>query len=370
MSCSCPAITFSLGNGLPASNPAAIPNSDGSYGTFVISTAGNYLLQNSPQMQITHGTLASPNTAIKVTASFVKINLCGHVMTGSGNLTAAYLPAPIPNIPGGIQNDIRVDTSMGINVASGVTNVEIYNGTLQYFSYSAINATSSSDINLHDLLIQNSSSVTLTFPQALGAIGFTSVSNSKIDNVVFQGNRANDIKMHFCASVHISNTSSEGLLGGSYMVTQLDSVPFVTYGVEAVSILSANLGGEGGQTYKNIKINNAQSLSTVFGMYISGFPPGSTYPGPPGIIIENCLVTNISTPAAFSNISFVNDPGTCEMRGIAVEGLSNFATVQNCQVSGAHFRVTTGPGSKAQYPPGLTGILLSDLIFEGSALVF
>ena len=317
-----------------------------------IAQPGNYVLQNSntpPVLTgITNPDPTAPTTLITVKASNVKIDLCGNVLTGTGNQTASFSPSPAPS--GGITNDTRVDSTAGIVINGGLTNVEIFNGTLQYFSVFGIEALgANSDIYLHDLLIQNCSTVTLPVFVSFAGIYLNNVSNSQVKNITFQKNTACDLFLFGCASTHVSDISSEGLRGGAFFeLTDLGNIFFVSYGVQAVSIQSQDLNGNSGQTFKNILINDIQSLSAMLGMFITGFPPGSQNPGPHGAIIENCVVSNLSTP--LSDISFINDPGTCEVRGIAVETLSSFATIKDCQVSGINFTVTTGPGSVTSSP--------------------
>lgn len=364
MSSACQFIPFTLGNGLPSSNPAAIPNSlNGvpSYGPLLITQSGNYVLQNSPQMQITGATPTHPNALIIVEASYVKINLCGNVLTGSGNLTAAYYinnGTPTPNISTGITNDTRVDSSVGILVNPNLTNVEIYNGTLQYFSIAGISASSDIDVYLHDLLVQHCSTVTLITaggPSTSHAgILLTGVSNSKVDNITFQSNIYSDLFLSSCTSTHVSNTSSDGLRGGAFEGLQLDNADFVNIGVQAIPTQSRSTSGSSGQSFKNIKINNVQTLSAALCIFITGTPPGSDNVGPLGVVIEDCLISNITTPV--TNTSFLTSQGTNELRGIAVETLSGYATVKNCQVSGIINTITMGTGSTNYSPPGWNSI--------------
>jgi hypothetical protein len=326
---SCPTISFTLGNGLFSEDPNAIPNSDGSYGPYVISSPGNYRLENSPQMEISGSSSSNPNTFIIIDSSDVHLDLCNNVLTGSGNLTAPFSPSP--SIPGGITNDTRVDASQGIyiNPTSGdLDNISIANGKLQYFSINGISYFNVNNVKLENLIIENCSDVITLFVFPLGGIvGYTG-KNLTINNVRFFHNYNYDVSLISVSNATITNCMSAQLRGGATGVNVLHeewlaNEDYVTYGsfntpfeiffCDNVLLENCNVtdskagavpyglcllyGGVGG-VVRNCNVSDvAQTIQDIsifgpdftFGIEIEGIAFGSTI----GSLVENCTVQNI-----------------------------------------------------------------------------
>ncbi len=324
-----------------------------------ITAPGYYVVVNSPSQTINGGTINNPNVMISIESNYVTLDLGGQILTGSGILTPPF--SPEPTVPGGIINDTRVDASVGISTMPGLTGIEIFNGTLQYFSYEAISCIANNNVYLHDMLIQYCSSVTLPiFEGSATAILLVELVESKIDNIEFYSNRLVDFEMVDCSSTIVSNCVSEGLRGGGFSNSQLDDEDFVTYGVFCLSFLPVANDTYGGNVFKNIRINDVQSLSAIFGIFVSYDQQPPTILG---TVIEDCIVTNLSQP--LEDISNILDPATCEIRGIAVEGEASYTTINNCKVSNVIGRVKTGPGSFI-YGSGLWNTMAA-FNFEGVA---
>lgn len=316
----CPTISFELGNGLPQSNPDAIPNSDGSYGTFVIASPGYYVLRNSPQMQITNTVAPNSFNWITIQSSDVYLDLCNNAINGSGNLTAPLSPQPSP--PGGIQNDARLDSTVAIVVNPdfvALDNVTIANGKLQYFSDSGIVYLNTTNFTLRNLILENIGSV-VEFPEVtFGESG----ENTTFDNVRFANNYGNDIYMTGINNVSITNCESTGCRGATFYNgagnSFLADSDWVEFGVFAIPIQI-----EGGENIviENVLINDVKSLADCFGIYVS---PGE------GVAIRNCVVSDVV--ATGSDVSrFGIFTYGFEVRGMAVESGSVGVSVEDCVV--------------------------------------
>jgi hypothetical protein len=325
---SCPTISFTLGNGLPSWDPNAIPNSDGSYGTFTINAPGNYRLENSPQMEISGASQGNPNSFILIRASNVHLDLCGNTLTGSGNLTAAYSPSP--SIPGGIQNDIRVDACRGIRFPffPPVKDVTICNGKFQYFSINAIFSINASNIKFENLLFENNVTP-LRSTAPTGVLRTFLGRNMTCNKLSFVNNKFNVIKIQNANSSSITNTTINGLRGGAIFSngpddSWLEDPTFIEYGTYATAILTDTCNN---MKLENIMINDVKSLGSVFAIYVAS---GSNQYGS---IVRNCNITDVGTVAEdISVYSGADFNYGYEARGIAIEGYNIGSLVENCTV--------------------------------------
>ena len=326
----CVKIPFSLGNGLPATDPNAIPNSDGTFGSFDITVSGNYVLQNSPQMQISGAGIFSPNTAINILVSDVYLDLCHQVLTGSGNLTAPFSPSPSPS--GGITNDNRVDASFGISVNPNgfpfLDNVTIVNGKLQYYSVQAMQAVNVNNFTVKDLLIENNGSVTYPFGNI--NIFVFGGSNFVHDNIRYYNNCTADLIVFQSSQAVVTNSISTGLRGGNTTGTNgpddsfLANADYVNYGSHAQSM---SVNAVDGAIMENLSVTNIRSLAEFFGIYATNQVQG--------LVIRKCNVTDASTVLADLTPlgpDYAAGLYGYESRGIAAEVGSVGILIEDCTV--------------------------------------
>ena len=334
--CACPIIPFSLGNGLPVGAPGAVANSDGTYGTFIISSPGNYVLQNSPQMEITGSSIYNPNVAISIVSSNVNLDLCGQVLTGSGNLTAPL--SPVPTVPGGIKNDTRVDATVGITITgtsnAPLENVKITNGTLQYHELSAIQVTYVNNITLLDLNIQHCGFISETNFFGPMVVNFMYNNMIYMENVHFAYNRYGDVLCNPYSNdipptmdFTIKNCSSTGLRGTNTIFFDqnwLLNQDYVDYGIAAWSF---QIDSVQNLTVDNLKITDVQAFSWLFGLFSGSFVIGNNFTNVNVSGIHAVLKdeTTITTTTPLSPVH--------EIRGIALETGSKSCVLENCNVS-------------------------------------
>lgn len=322
--------------------------------TTIISKPGKYRVINSPSMPITHATLTTPNTCIIINSSDVILDLCGHVLTGSGNLTQQYYVqnnAPLPNITGGIQNDTRVDACLGISVnpsgsASNIlTNITITNGKLQYYSLFAIQAQFVNNITITNLIIENSG--TVTNPGQSGTL-LDDCSGIICKNIECTSNRYADIRIRnnnrTGENATVTNIISKGLRGGTatsafYNPAWLSDVNFVTYG--SLAIGAVNVRRDTGSTtdygienavIKDCQATDVKAGALAFGIFIQDRANGGS--------IRNCSVTDIGQMLPDLTIYPLNPPTVTgfspnyEVRGIAAETFAHSFSIEDCIVQG------------------------------------
>jgi len=303
----------------------------------VISAPGHYQVINSPNMQITGATTAASNSAIIITSSDVHLDLCENVLTGSGNKTAPL--SPQPTVPGGIQNDTRVDACRGIVVQGTSTNIldniTIANGKLQFYSLSAIRAVFASDIICQDLVIENSGTVTEPITSGIGGVLFTDCDHITCNRISFQSNRTFDISVadtNVLGHVNISNIVSSGLRGGAFAAFNpawLAMPQYVQDGIYANSFFLRNPGGTvpiQNFIIEDCDIGDIKAGSNLFGIFVTGRISG--------IAIRRCHITGLAQTIPDFTI-FGSLGGTTpnhEIRGIAVETRNSSILIEDCTV--------------------------------------
>lgn len=328
-------------SGGQAITAASIANSDGSYGPFVIAAPGNYVLQNSPQMAITGAQGSAPNAAIVIESSDVHLDLCGQVLTGSGNLTAPLSPSP--KVVGGLENDIRVDASTGIIIGPNndtLDNVSVSNGKIQYFSENAVNALFNSNLKLVNLDIEHCYNViapyfnTTPFP---GAIVMFEATNLVVDNCRFLSNRFSEFQVYRLDNCSFTNIKSTGLRGGAYYTGDdqqwLADAEFVEYGTWCVAFDSFYTNRV--VLFENFNVSDVKSLAIAAGHFTTGGGGGLNA----AITYRNCIVADIGIVAEdtsrfiYSNGGeFPNFTYDYEVRGFWSE-FNNSITYENCTAS-------------------------------------
>ena len=335
----------------------------------VISTPGKYRVVNSPNMQITGATTAKPNSCIIITSSDVHLDLCGQVLTGSGNKTAPLSPAP--TVPGGIQNDTRVDASNGINInpsgspSSVLDNITIVNGKLQYYSYYGITASFVNNLVYDNLLIENCTSVV---PGGAPTF-FGNCSEVRVNNVHYANSRRVDFEIsntsRLCTNVVVTNCSSTGLRGGClsafFNPAWLALPDYVQYGLSAFSfqIIVVGAGALENLVIENCNISDVKSGAQAFGIYCQS---GVNVP-----IIRACNINGVTQ--VLSDLTEFTGGGIApaiEVRGIAVErgsgGPSINGLVEDCTVQNVAMNITRMP---IFYPGSCVGYNLE----RGQAIV-
>ena len=316
-----------------------------------ISKPGKYRVINSPSMPITKATVSAPNTCIIINSSDVTLDLCDHVLTGSGNLTQQYYVqngTPTPNIPGGIQNDTRVDACIGIlinpsgSVSNILTNITITNGKLQYYSLFAIQALFVNNITVTNLKIENSG--TVTNPAQSGTL-FDDCSGIICKNIECTSNRYSDIRIRnnnrTGENATVTNIFSKGLRGGTatsafFNPAWLSDVNFVTYGALAIGGVNVRRDtatppyGMENVVIQDCQITDVKSGGLVFGIFIQDKADGG--------IIKNCSITDIGQTLPDLTIYPINPPTIVgfapdyEVRGIAIETFASSFSVEDCIV--------------------------------------
>ncbi len=324
----CVKIPFSLGNGLPATDPLAIPNSDGSFGPFIITTPGYYILQNSPQMQITNAPTNNPNVSIYIVSSDVYLDLCDMVLTGSGNLTAPFSPS-FPPGSGGIVNDERVDANYGIfvnpNFEPFLDNITIANGKLQFYTEFGILATGITNFRLENLVIENIGSVT-----SLSDVAGCDVevgSNITIDNVSQLNNYGRGAYFANLSNLQVTNFTNAGQRGHgiSHAPSLFLNPDFVANGWLGWAIQIQNTENV---LVENCIVSNVRTLASVYGIDIDTFCSGA--------VVRSCTVTDVSNVLSDLTVLGVLPSGLAEfgfeVRGIMVEVGTVGALVEDCTV--------------------------------------
>ncbi len=304
----------------------------------VISQPGNYIVTNSPSMQITGATFANPNACIIINSSDVHLDLCGQVLTGSGNKTAPLSPAP--TIPGGIQNDTRVDVSVGIRIPGTATNIldniTITNGKLQYYSYAGIYATFVDNLQLTNLMLENNSHVTTGAGGA--ALNLFDCSALFVDGIHCANNRFVDCKIvnnsRIGQNSTVKNLYSKGLrgasVGGFFNPAWLAIPSYVQYGGTSYGLSVQGVASPVTQAnivLENINITDLKSGSQAFGIFVQ--QSANT------VVIRNCNITDMGQ--MFSDLTIFTGGSLSpayELRGYAIErGLgspSMNALLENC----------------------------------------
>lgn len=346
----CVKIPITLGNGLPAGfvGPVApVANSDGSFGPFIITTPGNYVLQNSTQMQISNSVYIpnqwqTANPSIIIQSSDVDLDLCGQTITGSGNLTKQYFidnGVPLPNIPGGIQNDVRIDATIGILVnpeMEDLFNISIHNGKLEYHMTALLHF-NVTDFRLYDMRIENNGSVTALqnlppfefFPNSTQGFFATNVTYDKIQCF---GNRSSELPLNTCTNIVYTNIQCSGLRGnGQAFGTNgvfLTDPEFIEFGEFAASILFFNCRAA---VFDNVVIRDVKALLTAMGIFMDAGTDSR---------IRNCLVDDVEQHAV--NITrFVDNFNLrlSEARGYAVNFATGTTLIENCGAENIHSRL-------------------------------
>lgn len=322
----CKVIPFSLGNGLPKGTKGAIPNSDGSFGPFVISKPGTYLLQNSAQMEITGATAGSPNIAILIESSDVYVDLCHQTLHGSGNLTAPL--SPEPTVPGGIQNDTRVDACYGIFINPNFVdlhNISIVNGSLEYFSMAGAIFQNARDITFENLTIENCSDLIQYDNYNVGGIAGFLGTNILVNNVNFFHNYNSDFSALQTNNIIVSNCTSAQLRGGGgaakvfhdYWLAIQDYVDFGGYADPYAFTFSNNI------LIENCNVTDVKAGGVVYGLCLIYGGIGAT--------VRNCMISDIAQ--VLQDITVF---GEDFIFGIEIEGIAFGVTIgsltENCTV--------------------------------------
>ena len=330
----CPVIPLTLSDTIPT----------------VISTPGKYRVINSPNMQITGATTANPNSCIIITSSDVHLDLCDQVLTGSGNKTGPLSPAPV--VPGGIQNDIRVDASIGIRVLGSATNVldniSITNGKLQYYSVHAISASFATNIKLTHLLIENSSTVIPDATDQPSSVLLLNCSGIVVTDNRYMSNRLTDLKIMNTTmagqNVIVTDTYSTGLRGGVlnpvfFNPAWLAIPAFVQFGMSilgGVFVAGASAAPLQDIVIENVNVADVQAGGFLFGIYASTVDNGIT--------IRNCHITHmvqVFTDTTIYTGAPVGAIQALELRGIAVEQGSAAGLIENCNVEDLTMNILT-----------------------------
>ena len=364
--------------------------------TTTISSPGHYKVVNSPTRTISGitsfgitGLTETPNSfdQIVITSSNVYLDLCGHVLSGSGNQTRSYSPTSPSGASGpiGIQNDMRVDTCRGI-IASGSTgsilnNITITNGLLQYYSAQAILCQFIDNINVTDITIQNSVSV---MTLRLGALGFSSCYSTNVLNCKFLKNRCTDIyafpnrpttsptDSQINSIVTIRNCTSVGLRGGlnnnslasgsrtftDFQNNLLTNQNFVDYGSICFAIV---INSENSPSFKqtiieDCSISNVKALIAVLGIFMT--TGGSSYNLDP-TIIRNVNINQLENPV--SDLSFIGtaafNPPNYEIQAISMGTQTIGCLIENCSVHDLNSKIT-----KISYPAANQSTVMNSVI--------
>lgn len=312
----------------------------------IISAPGYYKVTNSVDMPITGAPLATPNTTIIINSGDVTLDLCGHVLTGSGNKTAATIISPATV---GIQNDTRQDACICISInpsgsaSSVLDNITITNGKIQYYSVNAITAQYVDNLTIEDLLVENCSTVTAAFFTVF-TVTLRECTSVIHNNVHYKSNRGSDFVINNRvrqgpADIKITNSSSIGLRGGVGTFTNsLLAIPaYITFGVTALSFVvraqTANTTIDN-VLVENCSVTDAKTCAQVFGIFFQNRVNGG--------VIRNCRITSVNQVTSDLTI-FPASVLTIEARGIAVEQSSRGALVENCTVQDISMAVTIAP---------------------------
>lgn len=363
VNCGCPVIPITLDN---PTQP------------FIISEPGHYVVQNSIQMEITGARFPNQNLTFIFLSSNVYLDLCKHVLTGTGNLTSQQI---IPPATVGIQNDTRVDSIYGImafgTINAPLENITITNGKLQYYS-AGIVAQFVNDLTIFDMQIQkcgfltqlsNAGASGQPLVAASGGIFTQNCNRVKIEDDTFADNRSIDatfsgsgvgVNIIFVNELTVRNCVSTGVRGGSFLTFNsawLADSEFLLWGNSCASIAF--------NQFKNTLIDGHNITDMRAGDEIFGiFGRSSDF----NSVIRNCNIIGI-TSMYEDTTRFGNLNPTHELRGIVVETGSRGTLIEDCTVEQVSSRLlrSAGPGALTGISPN-TALGIQIEVIEGGVV--
>jgi hypothetical protein len=287
------------------------------------------------------------NPAIVIQSSDVDVDLCGHSINGSGNLTAPFSPSP--SVPGGIEIDVRVDATIGILVNpdfQDISNVSVHNGAISYNMVGFLHFFVT-NIRFYDLRIEKNGSITALqnippfefYPNATQGIGST--------NVFYERLQCTD-----CRSTVLPQNSSKNVVYRDIQISRsrgnsqsfgpddswLADPEWVEYGSFVAGIIMFNAKNV---VLERITMYDTTSLLAAFGFYIDS---GSD------CRIEDCYVEQVEQRIVDSTrfVGFMNQTNI-EARAYAYEFFTD-GSITNCGADQINMRIqkmagpTVNPG--------------------------
>jgi hypothetical protein len=325
--------------------------------TTIIPAPGHYKVINSPTRTITGvtgTTPANPFIQIAIRSGDVFLDICENDLTGSGNQTQPFSALTGPSVPAGVSNDTRVDSAIGISIQGTedniLDNITITNGKLQWWSLGAIRGAFATNVNVNQLLVEMSGTVTIG---AGSAVFFNDCSQLNINEVRFFNNRFSDLRI-ICAvasqfNLTLTNCQSTGLRGGAiagfFNSAWLAVQEYIDIGIAAEAIDIRNSTEDslmGNILIEKWQLSNIKAAAVVFGIFIQSQCDGT-------VVREN-IVVDLEQPLADLTI-FATTPSNLtpnyEIRGIAVETGSRSTLVEDNLVSNlrSSIKLTPQPGN-------------------------